>query len=119
MAARAKKTRARGDEYPTDAMLGALVDEAEVAAEVVLDAVELAPELVLEAEDELDELDTVVVELCALELELIVLSDEDEDEVWDVETELVEEPDKEPDEVAADEADEELATPPINWNCSL
>jgi len=60
MAARAKKTNARGEERP-DAELGAEVVEEEPVAEVVFDPVTLEPdEVVLEPEDVL-ELDPLVV----------------------------------------------------------
>jgi hypothetical protein len=105
MAARAKKTKARGEESP-DAELGAEVDEEDAVADVVFDPVELAWELVFEAEELLELEPVVVVELRPLEL--VTVGREDEEEPVEEEPEVVE---------AA--AEEELLTPPINWNCSL
>jgi len=106
MAARARKTNARGEESP-DAELGAEVDEVDPAAVVVLDAVELDPELVLEADEVLEELEPVDVVVELLPLVILVTEEEadDEEELAVVEDETAEEL--------------ELATPPINWNCGL
>lgn len=107
MAARAKKTNARGEDNP-DAELGAEVEELDPVAEVVFDPVALAdPELVLEAVGVL-ELPVVVVELEKPLLVLVIVAEDEEP---------VEEPVEEPD--VEDAAVEEPEAPPINWNCVL
>lgn len=103
MAARAKKTNARGEASP-DAELGAEVEEVEPVAEVVFEPVELAPELVvLDAEEDLEPL--VVVEVELLKDVLVTVATEEEP----VEDEAPE----------VEDGEEELETPPINWNCGL
>jgi len=106
MAARAKKTNARGEESP-DAELGAVVEEEEPVAEVVLDPVELDPEEVVLEPEEVLELDPLVVAV-VVELPVVVLVTVATDE------EPVEE---EPDEV--EDAAAVLEAPPINWNSVL
>ena len=113
MAARAKKTNARGEESP-EAELGAEVEEVDPVAEVVLDPVVFEdPELVLEAEDDVLELEPVVIVELDLMLLVLVTVGREEEPVEEPEEEPVEEP--EVDDAAA----EELLTPPINWNCVL
>lgn len=106
-AARAKKTKARGEESP-DAELGALVEDTAPVEEVVFEAVELDPdELVFEAEDVLELFD---------EAELVDVIEEP--------VEVVEASEDVEEEAAAEDAEEGAAedmllAPPISWNCGL
>jgi hypothetical protein len=112
MAARARKTNARGEAMPDAEELGAVVEEEDPVAELVFEPVELAPdELVLEPElEEVLELEPLLtVELPDGELVTDAAEDEPVEEAAEESVLLA----------AAEEAVLLAGTPPINWNWGL
>jgi len=105
MAAKAKKTRARGEARLFDPELGAVVVGEELAAEAVV-----AAEL-------LDTVVSALVALALLELVVTVVLLPVVETTWEVRDDVCDVMDADP--VVVEEPDEADATPPAYWNIGL